>query len=821
MQRKRRPAPKEIVTHVRAQLGRGFERQQAQERLQREEQRFCALSHHTCQFIGALSPEGVLLEANQTALDFRGLSAVEVLGRPFWETPWWSYSSTVQKQLRAAIKQAASGKFIRYEVEAQGKGGELRMVDLSLKPILDKSGSVVLLIPEGRDISDIKQTEKELRESEERFRQAFMHSAIGIGLVSPKGGWLKVNPALCRLTGYAEKQLLKTKFQALTHPDDLAKDLRIARQLLSGKIRSTEWEKRYIHKRGHEIWVSISVSLLRDELKTPLYFITQIQDITERKQTVDQLQLMSKVFKDSSDPILIEDLSGCITDLNKAAEQCYGWKRAQLLGQSIKVIIPPEHHEQTDKLLDRCKQGETVRDTETARWTKAHQKFPVLVTLSRLMNSAGETVAVASIVKDISALKKVEATLQKKDSLLQLLQEITALANEARSIEGAMQQALEFVCRYTGWCVGHVYLPSEVSSDTLTSSALWYMEDDTRFGPFRVRTEKLGAVPKDELASQVFASSEPGWVSDLSQYRPFVRAGIAKRLRLKAAFAFPVLSQQRSVAVMEFFSNRRQELENDFLKVMAHVGVQLGRVFERAQAEKKLTESERLTTMGVTTAKLVHEISNPLNGMSTTVQILERHLAAQNGVQDETLQSSLHDLANEIGRLRSLLIELRSLTRPKDLQLQPTDLRILVQEFLALEEAHYEKAGVRVQIEFPSSLAPVLADAEKLKQVLMNLCHNAVEAMPKGGKLTLAAHNTRNNGVTLDVCDTGTGIPENIDIFELFTTTKPEGTGLGLPIVRQIVDAHGGTLSHQSTPGKGTLFRVLLPACLTKQTTHP
>jgi signal transduction histidine kinase len=104
----------------------------------------------------------------------------------------------------------------------------------------------------------------------------------------------------------------------------------------------------------------------------------------------------------------------------------------------------------------------------------------------------------------------------------------------------------------------------------------------------------------------------------------------------------------------------------------------------------------------------------------------------------------------------------------------------------------------------------VPANAEKLKQVLLNLCKNAFEAMPDGGTLTLRGRRT-DGRVSLEIEDTGAGIPKGIDIFELFTTTKSHGTGLGLAIVRQIIGAHGGTITYSSQPGKGTTFRLSLP----------
>ena len=233
----------------------------------------------------------------------------------------------------------------------------------------------------------------------------------------------------------------------------------------------------------------------------------------------------------------------------------------------------------------------------------------------------------------------------------------------------------------------------------------------------------------------------------------------------------------------------------------------LGRV-----AEDRRLESERLATMGLTTAKLVHEIGNPLNGMSTTVQLLERDLMKPGPPDKELLRSTVHDLSSEINRLRSLLVEFRSLARPHALDLQSTALASLVTELLAVETGQYAERGIQIKNEVRPDLPLVMGDQEKLKQVVLNLCQNAVEAMPQGGSLTVRADHA-DGQVTLEVRDTGDGIPDGLDIFELFTTTKPSGMGLGLAVVRQIVLAHDGTITYTTEPGQGAVFRLSLPAC--------
>ena len=231
---------------------------------------------------------------------------------------------------------------------------------------------------------------------------------------------------------------------------------------------------------------------------------------------------------------------------------------------------------------------------------------------------------------------------------------------------------------------------------------------------------------------------------------------------------------------------------------------------ERQRAQEKLRHSQRLAAIATAAAKLAHEIGNPLNGLATTVQILERSLGKQQPLADELLSSTVQDLKQEINRLQSLLQGWRALARPQQLNLQPTFLATLIAEVLKPQVPYYVERGIQLQQIFSPELSLVIADQEKLAQVLLNLCKNAVEAMPQGGTLTLRGCSTETH-VSLEVSDTGVGIPEGLNIFEPFTTTKEAGTGLGLAIVQQIVTAHQGTIIYTSTPSQGTTFTITLP----------
>jgi two-component system sensor kinase FixL len=233
-------------------------------------------------------------------------------------------------------------------------------------------------------------------------------------------------------------------------------------------------------------------------------------------------------------------------------------------------------------------------------------------------------------------------------------------------------------------------------------------------------------------------------------------------------------------------------------------------ISEKTRLQTQLVESERLAAIGATAAKIGHELANPLNGMSLTVQLLEQRLSRMADGSGDPLASTTKRLKDEISRLQKLASGFGTISRKEKYAFRPVDLTHLVDDIVELQAPHLAQYGIEIHSVLARDLPVLSVDGDKIKQALLNLVKNAGEAMPGGGKITIEAFG-QGDAVILEITDTGNGIPLDVDAFEPFMTTKKEGSGVGLVIVRQILTAHAGKISYRSRPGEGTTFRIELP----------
>jgi two-component system, NtrC family, sensor kinase len=254
---------------------------------------------------------------------------------------------------------------------------------------------------------------------------------------------------------------------------------------------------------------------------------------------------------------------------------------------------------------------------------------------------------------------------------------------------------------------------------------------------------------------------------------------------------------------------------------------QLAAAFERmvaavARAQSRAVANERLAAIGKMAAHVTHEIRNPLSSIGLNIELLEEELAKAQvipgggaGSSADTpseARSLLEAITREVQRLEHLSEEYLRVARLPSPRMEADDVATAVRDVVAFARPEIERAGCAVKLEIAESVPPALFDESQLRQALLNLLRNAREAMPSGGTIDIAVA-PEGMSVVIDVADRGGGIAEDIRarVFDPFFSTKGEGTGLGLAITRQIVEAHGGSVTCDPRAGGGTRFRLTLP----------
>ena len=226
--------------------------------------------------------------------------------------------------------------------------------------------------------------------------------------------------------------------------------------------------------------------------------------------------------------------------------------------------------------------------------------------------------------------------------------------------------------------------------------------------------------------------------------------------------------------------------------------------------QQKAQAGQQIAVLRTAAAVFAHEIANPLNAVSTCMQILQteiEHHIDRNSVVHDLIESA----STEIEQLTRVLNDFRSFARPQAIDFRPISLSKVIEEALAAEISGFAARGIAVEIDL-QPMPALMLDGDKMKEAILNLCRNAEEAMPGGGRLTISGHvREQDKVVVVEVTDNGIGVPAGVDVFQLFMTTKPGASGLGLPIAAQIIASHGGCIQQTRGPGPGTTFEILLP----------
>jgi signal transduction histidine kinase len=236
---------------------------------------------------------------------------------------------------------------------------------------------------------------------------------------------------------------------------------------------------------------------------------------------------------------------------------------------------------------------------------------------------------------------------------------------------------------------------------------------------------------------------------------------------------------------------------------------ELSRAYQRLRsAFEQLKQSDRLAALGQLSAGIAHEIRNPLGSIKGSIEILETEIAPDNPKQE-----FVRIIKEETARLNSIIAEFLKFARPPKPAVEPSSLNELVLSTLMLLQKEAEHSGVEIRRHLDPALPEIKLDRDQIRQVLLNVVLNGIQAMPHGGVLEIRSTAGDKGGAVIEISDNGPGMDEkDLDhIFDPFFTTKPQGTGLGLSISYQLIQNHGGRISARNNPARGMAFQIELP----------
>jgi diguanylate cyclase (GGDEF)-like protein/PAS domain S-box-containing protein len=384
--------------------------------------------------------------ANEIHRDWLGVDPQAMLGRRLIDV----VGHRNYHRAAPALDKAYAGQLASFEGELYN-GDERRYAHGNFQPDFDADGRVCGVFTALIDITERHTLELQLHESEQRFFGAFQHAAIGMALTHPDGHFLRVNAAVCQMLGYREEELLALTIAKLTHPDDLATDVGLMAELLAGQRESYQLEKRNFHKLGHVVHILLAVSLVRGDKGAPLYFVSQVQNISQRKAFEDALhrerELAEVTLRSIGDAVITTDPQLGVTSLNPIAEAMTGWTSDEAQGQPIEQIFQlfdAEHGHPVVNPLRAAIGRNTIVDLASKTLLRHRHGFdtPVEDSSAPIHDHSGNVIGGVLVFHDISetralALKMIHLT--QHDTL-------TGLPNRTQ-LHGHIAQALATASR--------------------------------------------------------------------------------------------------------------------------------------------------------------------------------------------------------------------------------------------------------------------------------------------------------------------------------------------------------------------------------------
>lgn len=790
------------------------DRKKAEAALIKNEQLFHGMFDQSFSFIALLSPEGTLLEVNHTAMKGLPVAKDVVLGRSFWETPWWQHSANAQTLLRREIESAASGEVVRFETTNR-VGGGLLDIDCTLKPILNDQQDVIYVIAEGRDISKIKQHEKILLSIAEGISSG-MDGNFFSSLVLTMSEIMEADYAFVgqfkagqsdsiETLAYCEARIAQKNFiyslentpcqevfsrkKICSYPEGAARlfpeDLPLQKMGIEGYVGIP------LISTGGEV-LGILVSLFRRPMgdvatveQLVKIFGTRAANELERQQNLRRLKESEEnfrtIFQTSPDAAVVSRFEdGCIIDCNDGFTTYTGYKKEEVLGKNSLDIGLWVNYEDRDKMYELLKRDGFVENFEFPCRKKDGTIGTALLSLRTFKLRGDPHMLVVN--RDITEIKKAQqALLESEKRYRELYTQFQVLLDGIPDALLLFSRKLKVVWANQG-AANHFSRPVE-ELEGLSCNDVWcgHLKDCV------------------ECMDEVFVK---GQTLDKS-----TKSGDGRYWGVKT---FPIKDAAgRVVNAIQIASD----------------------ITEKIRLREQANQASRLAALGELSAGVAHEINNPNAQLLLNIPLLGEALADSLPILDEYRDSQgdfrlagvsyakmrqevprlLNGMQDAAERIRTIVDDLKNFARDENIdQGQEFSLNDALETAVRLSGNTIKNSTHSFEVVYGEGLPQIVCVRQRIEQVLVNLIINACQSLPDPDCAILVRtwHDETQNKVICEVCDEGVGMSEEIlaHVTDPFFTTRREvgGTGLGLSISARIIREHGGELTITSQEGQGS-----------------
>ncbi len=755
------------------------ERERVERTLSESEQKFRSLVETTAAPIGIINLTGELTYVNKALADLGGYTVQELVGHPFMDFVHPEDREVALSIFTEAVSTSEETSEKKFRVTRR----DGQFLTLTFKPTrIEIDGKTVGFQAIITDITERERMERELRQSEERYRLIAENMTETIWLMDMHLKPTYISPSAVPLRGYTLEELYALPLDRQLTPDSLKlawetfKDA-LSEENLNSKDAPTSitLELEFYRKDGSTFWNESTFTLVRNSKGEPAGILGVGREITERKRMEGELKRYSEHleeevlertkklaesesrFREMADllpqPVFEMDEKGNITFLNRAGFETTGYDEDDLkAGLNAFQVIAPESHKLAREGIGRILSGESSPGNEYVFVRKDGSQLPVISHASSILKG-GKVVGLRGVIIDITERKRMEEALRESEERLE-------------TIFDSVRTGIMIIDSKT-----HLIVDANPAA-----------------------TEMAGAL-KEQIVGSVchkyVCPAEKGRcpITDLGQ-----TVDNAERVFLRVnGKATPVMKSVRRIVL-----GGQEHLLESFIDITEH-----------KKLEAQLAESQRFAAIGETATMIGHDLRNPLQAITSIAYLAKKGLKSSKPEEKREVEGLLESIDEQVLYMDKIVSDLHDYAQSLTPKSTETSLPDLVKTVLSTVKV---PTTVKVSVEIPKGFPNVLIDSYLMRRVLTNLVINAIQAMPKGGRLVIRT-SKKEETATVSVQDTGTGIPEEDmhKLFNPFFTTKAKGQGLGLAVCKRLVEAQGGKITVESKPGKGTTFTVSIP----------